>query len=88
MYYTLLSVLMNKRKDSNHKSKNFNQHQWDRLVLYIFMIIQRVKYQNNFSCYALINGASTWSTIEGNMDVNLGLCLTTSSTVRISNVMS
>ena len=82
LYYTLLSVLMNKNKYAKHKSKNFNQHQWDRLVLYIFMIIQRLRNRKNFSWYALINGASTWSNIAGNMDVHLGLCLTRTSILR------
>ncbi len=82
LYYTLLSVLMNKARYMNHKSKTYNQHQWDRLVLYLFMIIQRLRNRHNFSWYALINGASTWSTQTGNMDVHLGLCLTRVSILR------
>lgn len=65
-----------------HKARNFNQQQWDRLVLYLFMIIQRVRNRHNFSWYALINGASTWSSQTGNMDVHLGLCLTRVSILR------
>ena len=82
LYYTLLSVLMNKAKYVKHKAKNFNQHQWDCLVLYLFMIIQRVRNRHNFSWYALINGASTWLSQTGNMDVHLGLCLTRVSILR------
>ena len=82
LYYTLLSVLMNKAKYMNHKAKSYNQHQWDRLLLYLFMIIQRLRNRHNFSWYALINGASTWSTQTGNMDVHLGLCLTRVSILR------
>jgi hypothetical protein len=59
-----------------------NQHQWDRLVLYLFMIIQRLRNCHNFIWYALINGASTWSNKAGNMDVHLGLCLTRHSILR------
>ena len=87
IYYTLLSVLMNKDKYMKWNRANCNQHQWDRLVLYVFMIIQRLRNRHNFSWYALINGASTWSTMAGNMDVHLGLCLTRYSILRKLHVM-
>ena len=82
LYFTLLSVLMNRTKYVNHSSRNVDQHQWDRLVLYLFMIIQRMRNRHNFSWYALINGASTWSSKTGNMDVHLGLCLSRISILR------
>ena len=82
LYYTLLSVLTNKSKYMKHTHKNFNQHQWDRLVLYLFMIIQRIRIRHNFSWHALINGASTWSSKTGNIDVDLGLCLSRFSILR------
>ena len=82
IYYTLLSVLMNRDKYQKWKRTKINQHQWDRLVLYLFMIIQGLRNRHNFSWYALINGASTWLNKARNMDVHLGLCLTRHSILR------
>ena len=80
-HYTLLNVLMNKDRYIKHHCKKDQVVQWDRLVFYLFMIIQRIRNRHNFSWYGLINGASTWKHNGGNMNVHLGLCLSRQSIV-------
>ena len=80
-HYTLLNVLMNKDRYVKHHRKKDQVVQWDWLVFYLFMIIQRICNHHNFSWYGLINGASTWKHNGGNMDVHLGLYLSRQSIV-------
>ena len=80
-HYTLLNVSMNKDRYIKHHRKKDQVVQWDRLVFYLFMIIQRIRNRHNFSWYGLINGASTWKHNGGNMNVHLGLCLSRQSIV-------
>ena len=80
-HYTLLNVLINKDRYVKHYRKKDQVVQWDRLVFYLFMIIQRIRNRHNFSWYGLINGASTWKHNGGNMNVHLGLCLSRQSIV-------
>ena len=73
---------MNKDRYCNHDRKKDQVVQWDRLVFYLFMMIQRIRNRHNFSWFGLINGASKWTNISGDMTVHLGLCLSRQTIIK------
>ena len=59
-YYEMISTLLNREQYSRLKRSHDSKLLWDHFILYTFCMLMRIRNNNNFSWWALINSASMY----------------------------
>ena len=81
-YYSLFLTLLNKTKYSNHSSKNARKPYWDRMAMFLFISVMRMRNNRLFSWMGVINTAAHWTSSGGNISVIFGQKVTRDTMVK------
>ena len=71
-YYEMISTLLNREQYSRLKRSHDSKLLWDHFILYTFCMLMRIRNNNNFSWWALINSASMYGNGANHLAVYFG----------------
>ena len=71
-YYEMISTLLNREQYSQLKRSHNSKLLWDHFILYTFCMLMRIRNNNNFSWWALINSASMYGSGANHLAVFFG----------------
>jgi len=71
-YYEMISTLLNREQYSRLKRSHDSKLLWDHFILYTFCMLMRIRNNNNFSWWALINSASMYGSGANHLAVFFG----------------
>jgi hypothetical protein len=71
-YYEMISTLLNREQYAQHKRTYNSKLLWHHFILYTFCMLMRIRNDQNFSWWALINSASMYGNGANHLAVYFG----------------